>query len=133
MALERHVTVLGVGIDLVEVSEAQRLLERWGERLLSRVLTEAEREYVLRNARPAKHLAVRLAAKEAVYKALQAIPGARPVGWKDIEVERGETGRPTIRLHGLAAELAARAGILRIALSLSHTELTAAAVAVAET
>jgi holo-[acyl-carrier protein] synthase len=124
--------VLGVGIDLVEVSEAQRLLDRWGERLLRRVLTEEERSYVLRFAHPAKHLAARLAAKEAVYKALQGIAGARQVSWRDIEVERSEAGRPSIRLHGDAVHAAEQAGVVRISLSLSHTGRTAAAVALVE-
>ena len=107
-------------------------LQRWGERFLGRVLTEQERNYVLRNARPAKHLAVRLAAKEAVYKALQTIPGARQIGWKEIEVERTEEGRPEVRLHGVAHRLAESAGVARISLSLTHTEHTAAAVALTE-
>ena len=125
-------TVYGIGIDLVEVSTAQRLLDRWGERVLRRVLTDGERDYVLRFPRPAQHLAARLAAKEAVYKALQALPGARGIGWRDIEVERNADGRPTIRLHGDALELTRAAGVSRVSLSLSHTENTAGAVALAE-
>ncbi len=125
-------TVIGLGIDLVDVKEAERLLTRWGDRLLDRVLTPAEREYVLRFERPAKHLAVRLAAKEAVYKALQSVPGAREVRWRHIEVARNGDGRPTILLHGDAARLAAEAGAVRISLSLSHTERTAGAVALIE-
>jgi holo-[acyl-carrier protein] synthase len=124
--------VLGLGIDLVEVSDAQRMLDRWGERLLHRVLTEGERDYVLRFARPAKHLAVRLAAKEAVYKALQGVPGSRGIGWRDIEVERGPEGRPGIRLNGDAAVVARAAGVRRISLSLTHTQNTAGAVAIVE-
>jgi holo-[acyl-carrier protein] synthase len=124
--------VLGLGIDLVEVSDAQRMLDRWGERLLHRVLTEGERDYVLRFARPAKHLAVRLAAKEAVYKALQGLPGSRGIGWRDIEVERGPEGRPGIRLNGDAAAVARTAGVRRISLSLTHTQNTAGAVAIVE-
>jgi holo-[acyl-carrier protein] synthase len=124
--------ILGLGIDLVEVSQAQRMLDRWGERLLRRVLTEQEQAYVLRFPRPAMHFAARLAAKEAVYKALQGVAGARGIGWRDIEVERSEEGRPGIRLHGDAAELVRRAGVVRISLSLSHTDATAGAVAVAE-
>ena len=124
--------VLGVGLDLVEVSEAQRMLDRWGDRLLRRVLTEREQAYVLRNARPAKHLAARLAAKEAVYKALQGAPGSRGVGWRDIEVERDGEGKPSVRLNGDAAKLARAAGVERISVSLTHTEHTAAAVALIE-
>ena len=124
--------VLGLGIDLIEVSDAERMLDRWGERMLRRVLTEAERAYILRFARPAKHLAVRLAAKEAVYKALQGVPGAREIGWRDIEVERSAEGRPGIRLNGGAVEVARAAGVRRISLSLSHTQQTAGAVAIVE-
>lgn len=124
--------VLGLGIDLVEVSEAHRLLERWGDRLIRRVLTDAERDYIMRFADPAKYLAVRLAAKEAVFKALQSLPGARTIGWREIEVERLEDGQPTVRLHGRAAALASGGSGIRIFLSLSHTERTAGAVAVVE-
>jgi len=124
--------VLGVGIDLVEVGQAQRMLERWGDRLLRRVLTEQERSYVLRFPRPAKHLAARLAAKEAVYKALQGVTGSRGIGWREIEVERDAEGRPGVRLHREAAEVALAGGVVRISLSLSHTEQTAGAVAVVE-
>ena len=124
--------VIGLGLDLVDVSDADRLLERWGERLLQRVLTEAEREYVLRFKRPGKYLAVRLAAKEAVYKALQSIPGAGEVRWRDIEVIRHNNGRPTITLHREARRVADFAGVVRISLSLTHTERTAGAVALLE-
>ena len=124
--------IVGLGVDLVDVEEAERLLERWGDRLLRRLLTDAEREYVLRFERPAQYLAVRLAAKEAVFKALQSIPGTREVRWRQIEVMREHNGRPWIRLHGEAARLSEAAGVTRIQLSLSHTRHTAGAVALLE-
>jgi holo-[acyl-carrier protein] synthase len=124
--------VIGLGIDLVEVDEAERLLDRWGPRLLNRLLTEAERTYVLRFAHPAQHLAVRLAAKEAVYKALQSLPGAGEIRWRDIEVVRRDDGRPSIRLLAQAAEIASSAGRLRISVSLTHSKRTAGAVALIE-
>ncbi len=124
--------VLGVGIDLVEVAQAERMLDRWGERLLRRVLTEQERAYVLRFPRPAKHLAARLAAKEAVYKALQGVVGLRGISWREIEVARNAEGRPGVLLHQEAADIARAGGVVRISLSLTHTNLTAGAVAVAE-
>lgn len=124
--------LIGVGIDLVEVADADRLLIRWGSRLLEKVLTDDERAYVRGHEFPEKHLAVRLAAKEAVYKALAPLDGARAVGWRDIEVVRLADGRPTVRLHGQAARLEERDGPFRISLSLSHTSQTAGAVAVIE-
>lgn len=124
--------MIGLGVDLVDVEEAERLLERWGDRLLRRLLTETEREYVLRFERPAQYLAVRLAAKEAVYKALQSLPGAREIRWRHIEVIRRHEGLPSIRLHAEAERLARAAGQVRISLSLSHTRRTAGAVALIE-
>lgn len=123
---------MGVGIDLVDVARADRLLERHGDHTLTRLLTETERQYVSSRIRPAPYLAVRLAAKEAVFKALQSLPGARGVGWRDIEVHRAEDGKPSVVLHGLARDLTAEVPGFKINLSLSHSDLTAAAVAVIE-
>jgi holo-[acyl-carrier protein] synthase len=126
-------SVLGVGTDLVDVARARRMLERHGARILQRTLTEAEREYVERCADPAPHFAARLAAKEAVYKALQSLPGARALSWRDIEVVRGASGAPAIALHGYGREVASAAAGLLLHVSLTHTETAAAATVVAET
>ena len=69
--------VIGIGLDVVEVPRARGMLERLGARLLARVLTEDEHAYVTSLRDPVPALAARLAAKEAVYKALQVLPGAR--------------------------------------------------------
>jgi holo-[acyl-carrier protein] synthase len=132
VGLESAVAVIGIGIDLVDNAEAARLLDRWGDRLLRRLLTDAEREYVTRAALPAQHLAVRLAAKEAVYKALQSLPGSRALRWRQIEVLRQNSGRPTVVLHAEAAAVASQGGVVRISLSLTHTPKTAGAVAIIE-
>jgi len=124
------VELIGVGIDLVDIARVERMMARHGERVITRFLTEAEQTYVMARHRPAMHIAARIAAKEAAYKALQALPGARAVGWHDLEVERETEGRPVLRLFGLARELMGRHGALRIELSLSHSEATAGAVAV---
>jgi holo-[acyl-carrier protein] synthase len=121
--------LIGVGIDLVDIARVERMMERLGDRVMRRFLTQGERAYVVARARPSMHLAARIAAKEAAYKALQALPGARAVGWHDLEVERETEGRPHLVMSGLARELAARHG-LRIELSLSHSDATAGAVAV---
>ena len=63
----------GVGIDLVDVDRIERLIVQYGERALARLLFEGEREYCLSKAAPARHVAARVAAKEAAYKALSRI------------------------------------------------------------
>ena len=122
--------VLGVGIDLVDIHRVVEMLERREEQALHKLLTPAEREFVMAQPVPARHFAARIAAKEAVYKALQSLPDARGVGWQEIEVLRSVEGRPSVKLHGLAAELDRTQGPLIIELSLSHSEMTAGAVAV---
>lgn len=123
--------VIGVGLDVVEVPRARGMFERLGTRLLDRVLTDDERAYVQSLRDPVPALAARLAAKEAVYKALQVLPGARPIGWRDIGVRRLPDGRPEVAVFGRAAELLAPHRVT-IHLSLSHSRDVAAAVAILE-
>jgi holo-[acyl-carrier protein] synthase len=125
--------VLGVGIDLMDIARVREMLERREEQALAKLLTGAEREFVLAQPDPARHVAARIAAKEAVYKALQSVPGTRGIGWHDIEVLRSVHGRPSVRLHGAAAEADRTAGPFVIELSLSHSDVTAGAVAVVGT
>jgi holo-[acyl-carrier protein] synthase len=127
------VSAVGVGVDLVEVSRARRMIAEKGPHVYDRLLTSAEAEYCRTRPDPAEHVAVRLAAKEAVYKALQGSEEARGIGWRDIEVVRAPDGRPDVALAGLAANRAKEMGVRRILLSLSHTHEAAVAVAVLET
>ena len=108
--------MLTTGVDIIEIDRIHRVLERWGQRFLHRIYTEEEINYC--RERP-QNLAVRFAAKEATMKALGT--GVRGVGWKDIEVVRGEGGAPSIRLHGRALLRAKKLGVKELVLSLSHS------------
>jgi len=126
------VAVVGLGIDVVDVERAEAMMVARRRRALERLLTSEELGYLERMRYPARHLAVRLAAKEAVYKALQSLPESRGIGWREIEVRRGEHGKPSIQLHGLAERcLSAMAGA-RIHISLTHSDRSAVAVALVE-
>jgi holo-[acyl-carrier protein] synthase len=124
------VNAIGVGVDLVEVERVRRMLSEKGAHVFDRLLTPAEAAYCRSRADPAEHVAVRLAAKEAVYKALQGSAEARGIGWQDIEVSRRADGRPDVVLTGVAAARAAELKVRRVLLSLSHTHHAAVAVAV---
>jgi holo-[acyl-carrier protein] synthase len=126
------VTVVGVGIDLVDLERIRALLAEKGERAMARFFSDQEREYLATRADATGHAAARIAAKEAVYKAMQALPGARGVGWREIEVSRDAEGRPAIRLSGLAAKVSAEHGGLRIQVSLTHSATSAGAIAIVE-
>jgi holo-[acyl-carrier protein] synthase len=114
--------VSGVGIDLLDVDRLERALER-RPRLAERVFTDAERAYAAARARPAMHLAARFCAKEAVAKAL----GLTAWSWRDVEVV-ATSGAPQVRLSGGVAARAAELGVTA-AVSLTHTDTTAGAVA----
>jgi holo-[acyl-carrier protein] synthase len=122
--------VRAVGVDLVPVPRVARMLERVGDRALQRLLTPDERAYCMGMAFPARHVAARVAAKEAVYKALQGTEDARGISWRDIEVVRDLTGRPSVRLLGRAAPRLGELGGTQVLLSLTHTDDLAAAIAV---
>jgi holo-[acyl-carrier protein] synthase len=113
----------GVGIDLLEIERLERALRRH-PRLAERIFSEAERSYAAARARPARHLAARFAAKEAVVKALGLTHG---LGLGEIEVIAGRP--PRVRLSGRAAEAAAGR---RVEISLTHARDLAAAVAVVD-
>ena len=121
---------LGLGFDLVDVSRVTRMLDRHGERILRRLLTETEQEYCLAQAVPARHVAARLAAKEAAYKALSRDEHPGWIGWLEFEVCRGEDGRPSLQFHGRARTVAERMGVRKAVCSLTHTNTTAGAIVV---
>ena len=120
--------IIGSGIDLVEIRRIQQSFERYGKRFLDRVFTAAEQAYCMRKRKAAESLAARFAAKEAGAKAL-GTGISRGVNWLEIEVSREPGGRPTLRFHGRAAQIAEHMGVAHTALSLTHTsELAMASV-----
>ncbi|MGH7534544.1 MAG: holo-ACP synthase [Gemmatimonadales bacterium] len=122
--------ILGLGTDLVAIPRVEEVLSRHGERFLDRVFTAAEQADCLSRARPARHLAARLAAKEAARKALGTGWGLG-VRWRDIEVRAGGSTPPSLRLAGAAKQRAETQGIRRALVSLSHDGEYAVAVVVA--
>ena len=123
-------SVLGLGVDIVEIERMRVALERT-PRLKERIFSEDERWYCEHKARPWVHYAMRFAAKEAVLKALGT--GFAGMRFRDVEVLREDNGRPSPRLSGRAAERAAELGVVEMHLSLSFTHSTAVASAVAIT
>jgi holo-[acyl-carrier protein] synthase len=112
--------IIGSGIDLIEIGRIQQSMDRYGGRFLDRVYTRAEQAYCLRKRKSAESFAARFAAKEAGAKAL-GTGISFGVSWLEIEVVREASGRPNLEFHGRAAEIAARLGVARAALSITHT------------
>jgi holo-[acyl-carrier protein] synthase len=123
--------VVGIGIDVVEIARIRRLMDRWQDRFLQRVFTEAEIAYARRRHDPAQHLAARFAAKEATLKAL-GTGLSMGVRWREMEVRRGRGQPPELTLSGRTAELGEARGIRRLHVSLSHDAGLAVAQVLAE-
>lgn len=119
--------MLRCGIDMIEHDRIAGGIERLGERFLNRFFTAGERE----DCEDQPHrLAARLAAKEAVSKALGT--GIGDVSWQEIEIRvNNPRKRPVLHLHGAAATLAEEMGLTQWDVSLSHSKELASAMAVA--
>ena len=113
--------IRGVGTDLIECERIARVLERQGDRFLKRVFTEGEREYSMKMKNPVPHLAARFAAKEAVSKCFTTGIG-ESLGWKSIEVVKGEREQPIIQLDEQGLALLKQVGANDVLVSLAHTE-----------
>src|SRR3989304_592177 len=111
--------VKGIGVDLAQIPRLRRVVERWNDRFLRRVFTEAEIAYCRRRRDPIPHFAARFAAKEATLKALGT--GLRMgVNWRELEVRRERGQAPTMVLTGRSEAIARAKGASRVRLSLTH-------------
>jgi len=116
---------LSVGIDVCDVVRFAAVMAR-RPRIVERLFTERERRDT--KLKP-ERLAARFAAKEATLKALKV--GVGGAAWHDIEVRRQPSGAPMLHLTGRAAELAKELGLATFEISLTHTDISAAAIVVA--
>lgn len=120
---------LQVGLDLVSISRIERIMQRYPERFLERVLSPEERPvFEGKGARP-ETLAAAFAAKEAVLKAIGC--GIGPAALNEVTVLTRSGCRPLVKLGGEAKRLAAESNILTITVSMTHEPPFACAIAAA--
>ena len=122
-------SIIGHGIDLVEIDRIERMRADHGPTFLDRCFTAGEQAYAESAPRVrAERYAARFAAKEAILKAFGT--GLREgIAWTDMDVVRNDLGAPSIVLTGEAADFAATLGITSWRISISHTaELAMASV-----
>ena len=112
--------IVGTGVDLAEVPRIRASIERFGARFIERIYTPAEIAYVERKANRYERYAARFAAKEAGMKAI-GTGWRHGVRWQDFEVANLPSGKPTLRLYGVAARVADKLGVRNVSLSLTHT------------
>jgi holo-[acyl-carrier protein] synthase len=112
--------ILGTGVDLAEVARIRSAVERHGNRFIKRIYTPHEIAYVEKKANRFERYAGRFAAKEAGMKAI-GTGWRRGVRWQDFEVANLPSGRPTLRLYGVARRIAEEMGVKSVHLSVTHT------------
>ncbi|AHG19081.1 4'-phosphopantetheinyl transferase [Chania multitudinisentens RB-25] len=123
--------ILGLGTDIVEIARIDAVVERRGERLARRVLSQGEWEVYQQHQQPVRFLAKRFAVKEAAAKAFGT--GIRNgLAFNQFEVFSDGLGKPNIRLHGHAAELAQKMGVVSIHVSLADERRYACATVILE-
>src|SRR5437667_10076025 len=111
--------VNGIGVDLVNIPRMRDVIDRWQDRFLRRVFTEAEIAYCRARRDPVPHFAARFAAKEAGLKALGT--GLRlGMSWRELEVRRAPGGPPTLVLSGRSRELGLRSEERRVGKECRH-------------
>lgn len=113
--------MIAIGTDILEIKRIDEVLSRLGDRFVRRILTEQEQAEYRDSGQPARLLAKRFAAKEAIAKALGTGIG-RGVSWQDIQVEHNDSGAPLVRLSGGALEVVQRRGGSRVELSLADEQ-----------
>lgn len=123
--------IKGHGVDIVEIARIAEMLQSHGERFIAKCFTPGEAAYCGNGPTRVERFAARFAAKEATLKALGT--GWRDgIAWTDIEVAPEPSGRPTLRVAGEAAKIAAGLGIATWHISLSHSKSHAIASVIAD-
>lgn len=107
--------VIGIGVDIVNISRFKRVLGQWDKRFTQKVFTSFEVSCSMDKGRREEFLAGRFAAKEAFIKALGGRCGLL---WKDIEVYSHRSGRPLLRFD--SSKLTPRFDVLKTHLSIAH-------------
>ena len=118
-----------VGVDIVNITRIERIITRYPQRFLDRVLSIREKELFTASGSKIETLAAAFAAKEAVLKAIGC--GIGPAALNEIEVLAPGGRQPQVKLKGITAQMAREKHINGISISMSHEPPYACAIAAA--
>lgn len=97
--------IVGIGTDICDIRRIGRSIDRFGEKFLKRIFTQAERDYCNAKSEPVGYYAKRFAAKEAAAKALSGANTGH-LSWQDVEIANNPSGRPVLNLYNNAKKRA---------------------------
>lgn len=112
--------IVGLGLDIAEIDRIEAAIVRHGAPILERLFTPSETAYCESYKNKFERYAGRFAAKEAAMKAL-GTGWSHGVRWRDIEVTREPSGKPTLHLQGAARAIADRLGVKNISITITHS------------
>jgi holo-[acyl-carrier protein] synthase len=124
--------IYGIGVDIAEISRFQMSHDRFGDRLIQKILTLDEEKQFILSKNKARFLAMRFAAKEATSKAL-GTGFKQGVAPRQIGVTHAKSGKPDLKVYGRAYEIFEKERIVNSHLSLSDDAGLAIAYVVLET
>ena len=123
--------IFGTGIDIIEVDRIKNSIQKYSDRFKNKIFTQKEIDYCHSQSDPAKHFAARFTVKEAVLKCFgTGMTGA--ILWKDIEVDKLNSGQPVLNLYGNGKKLFDQLKLKHIHVSITHDKTYAVAHAIAE-
>ena len=123
--------IFGTGIDIIEIDRIKNSIQKYSDRFKKKIFTQKEIDYCHSQANPSKHFAARFTVKEAVLKCF-GTGMAGGILWKDIEVDRLESGQPILHLSGKGKKLFDQLNLKHIHISITHDKNHAVAHAIAE-
>jgi holo-[acyl-carrier protein] synthase len=119
--------IIGIGIDIIEISRIKKSIEKFNDRFLEKIFTPGEIEYCLSKANKYQHFAARFSLKEAVSKALST-GWNNEFSWQNIEIFNEPTGMPYVKLTGKLESFLADGKEVKV--SMSHSQDYVSAVAI---
>ena len=123
--------VVGLGVDIVQNDRIQGIIDKWGDKFLSKIFTKTELDFINKHEQKMQRYASNYAVKEAFVKALGT--GFRNgINFHNIQVRRDELGKPFIELMGTTKSFAEQKGINKIHTTISHEKDYSVAVVIFE-
>jgi holo-[acyl-carrier protein] synthase len=119
--------IIGIGIDIIEISRIRESIDRFGDHFLNKIYTQNELDYCLAKHNKYQHLAARFAAKEAIYKALSS-NWEKDANWKSIEITNEQNGLPIVTFSGKLKAYLSYDKDIKISISHSENYVTSVAI-----
>ena len=102
--------IFGIGVDVLEAARIKKVLARFGDHFVDRLLMPEERAQLARTKRPERFIAMRFAAKEAIVKAM-GTGFAHGIWIRDVGVVQNSWGKPEVAYSPRGEKVRRKLGI----------------------